>query len=47
MAALCGGNDGQRHTRFSVGIEEEYLLVERDSRDLCSRPKEAMIAQMQ
>lgn len=33
--------------RFSVGIEEEYLLVERDSRDLCSRPKEAMIAQMQ
>ena len=33
--------------RFSVGIEEEYLLVERDSRDLCNRPKEAMIEQMQ
>ncbi len=32
---------------FSVGIEEEYLLVERESRDLCNRPKEAMIERMQ
>jgi len=30
---------------FSIGIEEEYLLVERDSRDLASEPPDALLAE--
>ena len=30
---------------FTIGIEEEYLLVERDSRDLASNPPDALLAE--
>jgi len=30
---------------FTIGIEEEYLLVERDSRDLASDPPDALLAE--
>ena len=29
--------------KFTVGIEEEYLLVERDTRDLATEPPESMM----
>ena len=34
-----------REPRLTVGIEEEYLLVERGSRDLASEPSEDMLAE--
>ena len=30
---------------FTIGIEEEYLLVERDSRDLASDPPDSLMAE--
>ncbi len=33
--------------RLTVGIEEEYLLVERDSRDLAREPSESMMSECQ
>ena len=30
---------------FTIGIEEEYLLVEKDSRDLATNPPEALLAE--
>mgnify|MGYP001265142260 FL=1 len=29
---------------FTIGIEEEYLLVDRETRDLCAEPPPSMMA---
>ena len=32
---------------FTIGVEEEYLLVERSTRDLCQEPPEAMLTELE
>ena len=34
-----------REPAFTIGIEEEYLLVDRETRDLCAEPPPAMMAE--
>ncbi len=36
-----------REPSFTLGIEEEYLLVDKDSRDLASEPSPALLAKCQ
>src|SRR5262249_58344041 len=36
-----------REPSFTIGIEEEYLLVDKDSRDLAAEPPPALLAKCQ
>ena len=36
-----------REPSFTLGIEEEYLLVDKDSRDLAQEPPPALLAKCQ